>query len=115
MAAELRLRRPVRALRRLFREGRVQEPDVWRCVRRLDELRDIWTEVTDVLSVRRRAERCLNLHPLRAADAGQLAAALVFSEVTGRSIPFVTLDVHLATAASREGFEVQGLSPASGS
>ena len=100
----------VSALRRLFREDHISEPELWRCLRRLDELRDVWTEVMDVIAVRARAERCLHVHALRAADAGQLAAALLFSERAGCSLPFVTLDARLAAAARREGLDVLGVS-----
>jgi len=55
------------------------------------------------------AIRLLRLHPLRAADAQQLAAALVLSDFEPRTLPFVTLDGQLAAAARREGFEVLGL------
>lgn len=37
---------------------------------------EVWDEVTDVLMVRRRAPAVLARHPLRAADAAQLGAAL---------------------------------------
>ena len=50
------------------------------------------------------AQRLLRLHPLRAADALQLAAAVVASEHEPRSLDFVCLDERLAAAASREGF-----------
>jgi len=43
---------------------------------------------------------------LRVADALQLAAALVSSEVTPRGDGFVTLDDRLRTAARAEGFAV---------
>ena len=75
-------------------------------MRRMDQLRDVWTEVLDVEAVRRRAERCLHVHPLRVANAGQLAAALVVGDPLGRALPFVTFDVRLAEAARREGLEV---------
>ncbi len=45
-------------------------------------------------------------HPLRAADAGQLAAAVMARERTGGSLEFVSLDRRLAAAAEREGFRL---------
>jgi hypothetical protein len=48
----------------------------------------------------------LRVHPLRAADALQLAAAIVASEDQPASLPFVTLDDRLGQAAQREGFTV---------
>jgi predicted nucleic acid-binding protein len=52
------------------------------------------------------ATRLLRVHPLRAADALQLAAAIIAAEDDPRSLPFVTLDDRLALAAEREGFPV---------
>lgn len=57
-------------------------------------------------SIRARAERLLGLHPLRAADAFQLAAALVAAEENPDGLPFVTLDERLIEAARKEGFAV---------
>jgi len=67
-----------------------------------------WSEVTVVEVVRRHAERVVEAHPLRAADALQIAAALVAAEEDPGSLPFVTLDRNLAEAAEREGFRVLG-------
>ena len=67
-----------------------------------------WTEVTAVDVVRRHAERLVETHPLRAADALQLAAALVAAEDRPGSLTFVTLDRQQAAAAEREGFAVLG-------
>jgi len=53
-----------------------------------------------------RAERLLGLHPLRAADALQLGAALTFFGDVPRGRVFLTRDRQLATAAAREGFAV---------
>jgi uncharacterized protein len=44
------------------------------------------------------------VHPLRAADALQLAAAVVAAERDPPSLEFVSLDDRLLEAASREGF-----------
>lgn len=90
------------ALARLEREGAVV--DVGRD--RLDALAAAWQEVQPVEPVRRSAMRLLRVHPLRAADALQLAAAILTSEGRPETLPFVTLDVRLADAASREGFKV---------
>lgn len=61
--------------------------------------------------VRERARRLLESHPLRAADALQLAAALIASEEEPKDLPFVTLDRRLALAAEKEGFKVLGSMP----
>ncbi len=67
-----------------------------------------WTEVTDLASVRRHAERIVETHSLRAADALQLGAALAAAEGDPSTLGFVTLDRRLAEAAEREGFPVFG-------
>ena len=65
-----------------------------------------WATVTDVDGVRRRAERLVGVHPLAAADAMQLGAALVASSDRPETLEFVTLDRPLARAAQLEGFRV---------
>jgi predicted nucleic acid-binding protein len=65
-----------------------------------------WHRVTDVDGVRRRAERLVGVHPIAAADAMQLAAALVASGDRPETLPFVTLDRVLARSAQLEGFDV---------
>jgi predicted nucleic acid-binding protein len=96
------------ALRRLEREGSLGAGAARRARARLEDLRGAWAETGDLPAVRARAERCLMRHPLRAADAGQLAAALLLSERLARPIPFVTLDRRLGEAARQEGLEVVG-------
>jgi predicted nucleic acid-binding protein len=62
--------------------------------------------VADVPAVVRRARRLLATHTLRAADAMQLAAALLACEDDPARLPLVTIDDRLAEAATREGFTV---------
>ncbi|MEZ5285754.1 MAG: type II toxin-antitoxin system VapC family toxin [Vicinamibacterales bacterium] len=64
--------------------------------------------VTLVDVVRQRAERLVNVHALTAADALQLAAALVAAREQPDAFDFVTLDTALARAARLEGFRVLG-------
>jgi len=96
------------ALARLEREQRLTEQQVAQSARLLDEAARRWTEVPPIERVRDQASRLLRVHPLRAADALQLAAALVLSDFEPRTLPLVTLDGHLSTAARREGFVVFG-------
>ena len=56
--------------------------------------------------LRRRAARLLAVHPLRAADALQLAAALLWCEEQPHAEGFVSLDVKLRDAALKEGCTV---------
>jgi predicted nucleic acid-binding protein len=65
-----------------------------------------WATVTHVEGVRRRAERLVGVHPLAAADALQLGAALMASGDRPETLDFVTLDRNLARAAQLEGFRV---------
>ena len=67
-----------------------------------------WTEVTAIDLVRKHAERLVQVHPLRAADALQLAAAFVVADQDPASLTVVTLDTRQAEAAEREGFVVLG-------
>jgi hypothetical protein len=57
-------------------------------------------------AIRSRADRLLGVHPLRAADALQLAALTIAAEERPADLPFVTLDDRLAEAARKEGFSV---------
>ena len=63
-----------------------------------------WSEVLPGERLRKRAERLLLTHSLRAADAFQLAAALIWAEETPQGLDFVCLDQNLCEAASKEGF-----------
>jgi len=69
-------------------------------------LESTWTSVEDAAHVDRRARRLLAAHPLRAADALHLAAALVACDERSDVLPIVTFDDRLAEAARREGFVV---------
>ena len=73
---------------------------------RLDALASEWDEITDVLAVRSRALSLLARHPLRAADAGQLGAALLLQDQLAGRLTFVSLDHNLSLAAEREGLRV---------
>ena len=66
----------------------------------------LWFTLAKVEEVCAAAERLLMIHPLRAADALQLAAAIVAADGEPESLEFVTLDRRLAEAARREGFPV---------
>jgi len=68
-----------------------------------------WSEVTAVDVVRRHAERLVETHPIRAADALQIGAALVAADGDPDTLEVVTLDRRLAETAEREGFPVLGV------
>ena len=65
-----------------------------------------WSEVQPTELVRQRAERLLAIHPLRSADAFQLAAALIWAQENPQSLEIVCLDHNLREAAHKEGFSV---------
>jgi predicted nucleic acid-binding protein len=94
------------ALARLERDGALDGAAMSDALHRLDLLAAAWQEIQPVPSVRRVAMRLLRVHPLRAADALQLGAAVVASENEPSTMPLVTLDDRLAQAAEREGFPV---------
>ena len=71
------------------------------------QLADSWHEIVPSDVVRRMAERLLRVHPLRAADSLQLAAALIGADHDPGTLEIVCLDARLTSAARREGFVVQ--------
>jgi predicted nucleic acid-binding protein len=77
-----------------------------RALSRIAALANRWSEITDLDLVRDRAERLLAQHALRAADALQLAAALILTRERPRGRDLVTADGDLARAATSEGFRV---------
>ncbi len=94
------------ALARREREGALSRAACAKALTRLRTLGDEWQEILPGDPVRIAAQRLLRLHPLRAADALQLGAALVACEHDPASLPFVCLDDRLSEAAEREGFEI---------
>ncbi len=101
----------VSALARLEREGRISAEVVTSAVERLSELENNWDEIDPNEALRDIAIRFLRVHPLRAADALQLAAAFLAGERRPASVEIVTLDERLAAAARKEGFVVTEISP----
>jgi predicted nucleic acid-binding protein len=94
------------AIMRLAREGTLDRQGLRAAQDRLTELRQGWDEVLPGEACRRTAERLLRVHPLCAADAMQLAAALVAADHEPERLDVVCLDQRLADAARREGFTV---------
>lgn len=96
----------VSALARLEREGSLPPASMIEGLGRLGALARAWREVQPVTAVRETAIRLLRVHPLRTADALQLAAAIVAAEGHPASLALVTLDERLAQAGEREGFVI---------
>jgi uncharacterized protein len=95
----------VSAMARLRREEILTLADEARVLELLEVLRDSWIEVLPSSELRDAATRLLRVHPLKAADALQLAAARTWAgPVTDAHL--VTFDERLARAARLEGFRV---------
>ena len=101
----------VSALARLEREGAFNEAAMTVALARLRQLVAGWHEVDPSDAIREAAARFLRVHPLRAADALQLAAAFLAAERRPASLELVTLDDRVAAAARKEGFTVIDLAP----
>jgi predicted nucleic acid-binding protein len=102
----------VSALARLEREGLLHEQSMTAALSRLHELAKNWEEVDPSDAVREAAARFLRVHPLRAADALQMAAAFLAAEGRPSSLELVTLDERLAAAAQKEGFALADIGAA---
>ena len=94
------------AIERRAREGSLSRHQRREVLARLDAFAGSWDEVTDVLAVRTRANALLARHRLRAADAGQLGAALLIQEQLAGVLTFVCLDHRLSSAAELESLRV---------
>lgn len=96
----------VSALARLEREGSLAPEDMRAALERLRQASQSWVEVPAADDVREQAIRLLRVHRLRAADALQLAAAVIAADFQAATVEFVTLDARQGEAAEREGFVV---------
>ena len=94
----------ISALARLERSAALDAKGMALAAERLKQLARGWHEIEPSEIVRESALRFLRVHPLRAADALQLAAAFTASEHRPASLQVVTLDERLADAAGKEGF-----------
>ena len=94
----------ISAISRRAREGTIDSEGEASARELLNDLSETWTEVQSTAQLRTLAEQALLAHPLRAADALQLASALIWCETRPQGRPFVCLDKRLRNAASRSGF-----------
>jgi predicted nucleic acid-binding protein len=94
------------ALARLLRDGLIQRRNAALGLQRLREFEAEWIEVEPGVAVRDGACRLLRAHPLHAADALQLAAAIRLSEEFGEPVEIVCFDSRLADAARAESLRV---------
>lgn len=95
----------ISALIRRSREGLTGAEGEERTRAVLGSLADAWLEVQPTIRLRSLAERILAVHPLKAADALQLAA-LRWCEGEPEGRGFVCLDDRLRGAAGKEGFSL---------
>lgn len=91
------------AIARLHREGHLTDLEERAARDTLFLLQRSWYEVQPGSALREQALRLLRLHPLRAADALQLAAALEWAGTPATGV-FMCFDDRLKRAAAREGF-----------
>jgi predicted nucleic acid-binding protein len=94
------------AFARLRREGFLKSEEEDSIRHLLSLLSDTWTEIAPSEDVRDIAGRLLMLHPLHAADAMQLSAALVWAGKRPKDHQFVCFDLRLRDAARKEGFSL---------
>ena len=94
------------AVHRLRREGVFTPSEAAQVLAGLAAVLDAANAVQPGDEVCAKALRLLGVHPLRAADAFQLAAALLWARERAGGRDFVCLDERLRTAAAIEGFQV---------
>lgn len=95
------------ALARLVREGHLSVEERTAATKLLGQLRVTWDEILPTEKVRSLAEDLPDSHSLRAADAAQLAAALVWCHERPKQQPLVCFDERLRAAATALGFSVR--------
>jgi len=96
----------VSSIHRLYREEVLAAEGRKQALTRLGYLRRRWSEIQPSDEVRETAERLLAVHKVRAADALQLSAALLWCSRRTRNRHFIGGDGELARAAEAEGFTV---------
>jgi uncharacterized protein len=96
----------ISAMARRRREGTLKNEDELKAKALIAMLSKTWSEIQPGELMRQRAERLLMVHPLRAADAFQLAAALIWAQENPSGMDIICLDQNLREAASKEGFGI---------
>ena len=94
------------ALAAAQRQGRLAASDLPKARAVLDHLRQRAFEIQALEEVRSRALRILAVHPLHAAPALELAAALIWCRERTQGVSFVSDEDSLRQAAALEGFRV---------
>lgn len=96
----------ISAFMRQVREGDLSVADERQAREVLGTLVQAWIEVQPSGTVRGTAERLLAVHPLRAADAFQLAATLLWCQGQSAGMVLVSFDTRLREAGYKEGFSL---------
>jgi predicted nucleic acid-binding protein len=94
------------ALARLQREKAITPDGLAQTLERFNLLRRSWAEVLPTDRLRALAEVLPERHGVRAPDAFQLAAALIWCNEKPKKRPFVCPDQKLAASAEAAGFSV---------
>ena len=94
------------ALCRQVRDKTLSDTEFQKAKTRMNDLIERAYEVKAIEKVKQRALRLLEVHPLRAADACQLASALVASQEDPGRLTIVCFDQRLKKAAIKEGFVI---------
>ena len=95
------------AIYRRHRESPIPQQTLKRALKRLDALAKDLDTIAATESVRQKAEKLPAAHPLRAADALQLASALIWRKNKPDQETFICLDNRLREAARLEGFNLR--------
>ncbi len=94
------------ALARLTRNHGLSETDFKRALQKLNTMRASWSEIESDEDLRAIAEELPDKYGLRAMDAMQLAAVLVWCDEKPRKRPFICFDARLTEAAEKAGFTI---------
>ena len=99
----------VSGLTRLERMNEIGHDRFLASMQRAKDLADIWDSVAPSKAIAVQACSLLEIYPLRAADALQLAAAMEYFENSQRGCVFITADQRLADAGRGSGFSVESV------
>jgi predicted nucleic acid-binding protein len=95
------------ALAQLLRNGQITDPEFDQAKTQANGLSRRWRVIEPSAAIAQRAKTYLEMHPLRAADALQLAAAMEWCEMQPRNAVFLTFDRRLREAARLTGFTLE--------
>lgn len=96
----------ISALARRERDDSLSPAELGLAIGRLRSAARSWTEVLASDELRDQSIRLLRVHPLRAADAIQLGAAIIAAQFQPGTLDFVSFDHNQRIAADKEGFRV---------